>query len=309
MPVSMKYPLLAVSIASLWLGMGSLHVLHVPTALSPFDWLRPLPGFRSMGVTGRYWGFLALPLSLLGAAALYRYVAERRPPGNLRAVLLFAVLLQLGFQATTVLRDWLPSPRVNNTGTPVAFSPEGETISFGYRTRRQLQAALITPRYGIINCYDMDGFLRAPMEPGADLIRSITTASSTIAHPPFLQARFMTWNRIRISPDRSSPLTAGSGNERSEIVLNQAYHRHWQSRSCLVGQTAQGNLTLNCTTAQLAHETIDLSFNDPVSDLGVRVSAVAWLAWLFLTASLLVVIRLRARTLAKTSRDRISLSV
>ena len=76
LPSSMMKPLLLVSVVSIILGMGSLKPLHIPTWLSPFDILRPLPGFRSMGVTGRYWGFLALPLSLLGAAALWRFVCE-----------------------------------------------------------------------------------------------------------------------------------------------------------------------------------------------------------------------------------------
>jgi hypothetical protein len=75
-PLHMKRPLIIVSVACMVLGMGSLKVLHLPTWMSPFDLLRPLPGFRSIGVTGRYWGFLALPLSLLSAAALWKYASE-----------------------------------------------------------------------------------------------------------------------------------------------------------------------------------------------------------------------------------------
>jgi len=79
LPREMRLPLLVVSVISIWLGMGSLRAAHLPLWLSPFDWLRPLPGFRSIGVTGRFWGFLALPLSLLAAAALWRYLhAEQR---------------------------------------------------------------------------------------------------------------------------------------------------------------------------------------------------------------------------------------
>jgi hypothetical protein len=76
LPASMGRPLLVVSLVSIVLGMGSLKVLHVPSWLSPFDLLRPLPGFRSMGVTGRYWGFLALPLSLLSAMATRSVMPE-----------------------------------------------------------------------------------------------------------------------------------------------------------------------------------------------------------------------------------------
>jgi hypothetical protein len=99
LPTAMRRPLMIVSIASLVLGMGSLTSLHVPIWLSPFDALRPLPGFRSIGVTGRYWGFLALPLSLLGAAALWKFAAESPPGWRLHACLGVAVALQLGRKA------------------------------------------------------------------------------------------------------------------------------------------------------------------------------------------------------------------
>jgi len=289
LPRAMKIPLLTVSVVSLWLGMGSLHPLHVPTVLSPFDWLRPLPGFRSMGVTGRYWGFLALPLSLLGAAALHRFVADRPPPARLQTFLALALLLQLGFQTTAVLLDWLPSPHGNDARTETAFSRDGEAISFGYRGNR-LQAELITPRHGIIDCYDMDDFRRAHMEPGADLVQSLTSASATIVHPSFLQARFMTWNRIRITADRSLPTTVGSGDEPAAIVLNQSYHRYWQSRSCRTGMSPQGNLALSCSATRLAHEAVELDFHDPISDLGAKVSATAWRVWLSVMAGLLALI-------------------
>ena len=109
-PARMKHPLVVVSLASLVLGMGSLKGLHVPMWLSPFDVLRPLPGFRSIGVTGRYWGFLALPLSLLGTAALWKYVVDSRPGWRLHLCLGTALVLQLGFQAETLSAHWVDSP-------------------------------------------------------------------------------------------------------------------------------------------------------------------------------------------------------
>src|SRR4029077_9789769 len=100
-PAEMKAPLLVVGIVSIVMGMGSLAAMHVPRWLSPFDLLRPLPGFRSVWITGRYWGFLALPLSLLGAASLWRLATEGR--SRVRLALWMGALLffQLGFQAQT----------------------------------------------------------------------------------------------------------------------------------------------------------------------------------------------------------------
>ena len=87
------YSPLTVSVVSICLGMGSLHSLGLPVWLSPFDWIRPLPGFRSIGATGRYWGFLALPLSLAATEmAICRYTKDA-PEGPRKTLLLGAALL------------------------------------------------------------------------------------------------------------------------------------------------------------------------------------------------------------------------
>ena len=100
-PRELGIPLLVTSIVALWLGMGSLAAIGVPRILSPFDWLRDLPGFRSMGVTGRYWGFLALPLALLGAVALFR-AASQEPRRRFRVLAVLLFLFQFSFQLGTV---------------------------------------------------------------------------------------------------------------------------------------------------------------------------------------------------------------
>jgi len=79
--------------------------------VGPFDWLRPLPGFRSMGVTGRFWGFLALPLSLLAAAALWRYLHAEPRSRNRTLLLGGALLTQLLFQGESLVSAWWPSRR------------------------------------------------------------------------------------------------------------------------------------------------------------------------------------------------------
>src|SRR5262249_55275528 len=96
-PVILWIPLLVVGIVAFGLGMGSLRSNHAPPAVSLFDLLRPLPGFRSMGVTGRHWGFLAIPLSLLCAGALWCFLAERSRGPRVWICLSLALLLQLSF--------------------------------------------------------------------------------------------------------------------------------------------------------------------------------------------------------------------
>jgi hypothetical protein len=109
LPASMRAPLCVVSAVSIVLGMGSLKVLHIPTWLSPFDLVRPLPGFRSINVTGRFWGFLALPLSVGGAAALWHTVTRMSSGWRLQLLLGSLLVFQLVFQAETLGSHWVGS--------------------------------------------------------------------------------------------------------------------------------------------------------------------------------------------------------
>jgi hypothetical protein len=277
-------PLVVVSIVSIWLGMGSLHAIHIPASLSPFDWLRPLPGFRSMWVTGRYWGFLALPLSLLGAAALRRLALELADTRQLHAWMFAALLLQFGFQL-----DALVAPATNSR----AYSPpdemswvakDGEDIRYVY-CRHQPQGALITPQQGVIDCYDDDDFTRADMRPGPDLVQA--ARDQTTDEPEVLTAKFMTWDNIRIR-SASPPVDRTNEPSRVDVVLNQAYNKHWHSTDCNIAADAHGNMVASCDRGAILRHPLDLEFYDPVSALGARVSIEAWSGWLTAVLALLI---------------------
>ena len=164
----LRLPLAVTAVASLVLGMGSLAAFGWPWLLSPFDLLRPLPGFRSIGVTARYWGFLALPLALAGAFGLAELLRERAASRRVHAWLAFAIILQVGFQ-TVVFVDAFRRSRPY-TPIPVAF--EG-AVEYAVRGR-QLQGALITPTRGVIDCYNHGDFIRPAMAPGRQLVQRVT---------------------------------------------------------------------------------------------------------------------------------------
>jgi hypothetical protein len=282
MPVDMRVPLIAVSVASIVLGMGSLHSIGVPAWASPFDWVRPLPGFRSMNVTGRYWGFLALPLSLAGAAALTWYAGVTEP-GRPRTLFLAAtVLTQLIFQAQSVSSAWSHSRRYEQPQLEGIYSGGPQAIERVYiptsaRRHHHLQGETLAPTRAVINCYDLDDFKRAPVTTGAELIKDVQYFSAVDAATPLLRGDFITWNRIRItaiSPADTAGIAMLKGTVR--ITLNQAFHTDWSSQKCAVVEGSTGNLTLDCPVAALS-QSIELTFYDGVSALGARVSLTGWL--------------------------------
>jgi len=276
LPREMLLPLLVVSVISIWLGMGSLHAAHFPVWLSPFDWLRPLPGFRSMGVTGRFWGFLALPLSLLAAAALWRYL-HAEPHSRHRTLLLSGALLtQLVFQGESLVSAWWPSRAYEAVPVQGLYSGKLQQVEMvakppGTAANPHHQGELVSPVRGVINCYDMDDFAHAPIQPGTNLITNVGIAGNRAPAPPTLEAGFVTWNRMRIQ----APAAAAAPNQADsllQITLNQPYHKRWSSPDCELTRGEQGNLVATCPIHTLQAKSVDLVFFDPVSDLGVRVS-------------------------------------
>jgi len=274
LPRELLLPLLVVSVVSIWLGMGSLHIAHVPTWLSPFDWLRPLPGFRSIGVTGRYWGFLALPLSVLAASALWRY-ANSEPWTRRSAVLVAgAFLIQMGFQGESLLAAWWPSHVQPDIAVEGLFDGKLERITTlqnpGSAADPHMQGEMISPLRAVANCYDMDNFTRAPVHSGTNLIKSVQRGAAP------LEAGFMTWNRIRIlrasSAAPSGLSEIGLRDPVFHVVLNQAFHTGWRSSSCTLARGAEDNLVASCPARELDAGPVDLVFSDPVSELGARVS-------------------------------------
>jgi hypothetical protein len=285
LPRELALPLAATAAVSFVLGMGSLAAAGWPWFLSPFDLLRPLPGFRSIGVTGRYWGFLALPLALAGAAGLVDLV-ERHPRRWLvRAGLAGAIVLQVGFQASALASAFAGSRPY--AAVPVAF---GGTVDYVLRGR-ELQGALITPSRGVIDCYDNGDFVRPTMARGEELVREVRREGEPFPQTAF-RAEFLGWSRIVLTP--AVWLPAG----RWRVELNQAHHRLWHASrgTVLAGDT--GNLVLDWSGGA-GDSAVALEFRDDASALGARVSLAAWPALL----ALLTLLAGASRTPVATGRE------
>jgi hypothetical protein len=287
MPRSIKWSLLIVSVVSIVLGMGSLKPLHVPVWLSPFDMLRPLPGFRSLGVTGRYWGFLALPLSLMGAAVLWRFVNEfQNTVSKWRIALITVLILQVGFQAETFLSQWWDSARYEAVSLQQSFQGKFEDINYVLASNGHLQGELISPTQGVLNCYDMDDFVRADVTPGAPLIKqAISDSLSSTATP--LAAKFASWNQIHLEMDNATqPLLRdavlrinGRTDKHINVVFNQAFNPYWHADGCDVLQSETGNLTLDCPVERLRSAPVEVLFFNKLSAVAADVSSSAWKLW------------------------------
>jgi hypothetical protein len=283
-PREVLLPTLLVSAVSIWLGMGSLHVAHVPVWLSPFDWLRPLPGFRSMNATGRYWCFLALPLSLLATASVVHYAQLEPRPKHRNLLLLGTLLSQLLFQGESLASAWWPSVPHTDAALHGLFDGTPREIEMvvnpGTKAKPRHQGEFISPVRGVVNCYDMDDFTRAPVTPGKSLIKALRIDGDSRSSPAVLQAGFVTWNRIRIA----APPASQAGGTLLRITLNQAYHTGWSSPDCLLTRGEQDNLVATCPESRVRSGAAELTFFDPISDLGMRVSR--WSAFALLSAAL-----------------------
>jgi hypothetical protein len=304
LPTAIGRPLLVVSVVSMVLGMGSLKGLHVPTWLSPFDTLRPFPGFRSIGVTGRYWGFLALPLSLLSAAALWKYVAEFGEGWRLHVGLGLALIFQLGFQAETLAALWLHTPHYRLASRGNYFRHGLEDIDYVAIKDDDLQGQVIAPTHGVSDCYDMDDFIRAETGSGKNLVMRVMQERTSSSGATTVHARFSTWSHIRLavdcplSGDGSSCVTSPAG--RMQVVLRQAYHPLWNAPGCDTYASMRGNLIVDCPASRVREGAIELDFRDATSDMAAHISTTAWKAWLLAAASLALIwfvagIRLRGR--------------
>ena len=290
-PAALGRPLLVVSVASIVLGMGSLKGLHVPTWLSPFDLLRPLPGFRSIGVTGRYWGFLALPLSLMSAAALWKFASELRPGWRMHVCLASVLIFQMGFQAETLISQWLHSPPFSTASLATPFKHGPETVEYVAIPGGYLQGQILTPTRGVCDCYDMDDFTRAQNGPGSTLIAQVMVNGKDLISAPSFDAQFVTWSHIRLHggcATGSEPACALSPSTRVQFTLSQAYHQGWRASGCTTSASAHGNLILDCSAENLRAASVEVVFDDPSSDWGARISLTLWAAWLNAMAFLLV---------------------
>jgi hypothetical protein len=309
LPTTMGRPLLVVSVVSIVLGMGSLKVLHVPIWLSPFDSLRHLPGFRSIGVTGRYWGFLALPLSLLSAVALWKYVAEFGEGWRLHLCLSLALIFQLGFQGETLAALWMHSPHYRLASHGNYFRHGPEDIDYVAIQDDHLQGQVIAPTRGVSNCYDMDDFIRAETGSGKNLVMRVMQEWKPSAAASAVHARFSTWSHIRLAADcpssGSDPSCAAAPAGRTQVVLRQAYHPLWNAAGCDTYSSRHGNLIVDCPVSRLREGPIEVDFRDSTSDFAARISTTTWKSWLLATASMLLLwlaigIRICGRSVARS---------
>ncbi len=303
LPTTMGRPLLVVSVVSIVLGMGSLKALHVPIWLSPFDSLRHLPGFRSIGVTGRYWGFLALPLSLLGAVALWKFAAEFGEDRRLHAGLGLALIFQIGFQGETLAALWMHSPHYTLASQGDYFRHGPEDIDYIAIQDDHLQGQVIAPTRGVSNCYDMDDFIRADTGPGKNLVMRVMQEWKRSNAATDVRARFSTWSHIRLAADcpsgNDSSCTVSPAG-RMQVVLRQAYHPFWSAPGCDIYSSAHGNLIVDCPISRMREGPVELDFRDSTSDFGARISTTAWKSWLLAAASMMLLwlavgVRIRGR--------------
>lgn len=312
LPRSMLQPLLVVSLISILFGMGSLRHLHIPNWLSPFDLLRPLPGFRSMGVTARYWGFLSLPLSLLGAAALQHFISEA-PAKQVTAWLSIALVLQLGSQFEAFWSQWNNARVYSSVNVQSYFRGRRETMSYVAAPSGRLQGEFITPTRAVVNCYDMDDFVRAPAKPGRNMavaeanyvvdktpggivtkislpvLKSAAptpTSDTAYAAPSPTDIKLLSWNHLQLRD--ASAVAIGT----RVIVLNQAWNSRWSAAGCDVLRGPADRLGLRCSNEQL-RKGVDLVFADQVSTAGAEVSARAWPVILILLTGCLAILALR----------------
>jgi hypothetical protein len=306
LPASMGRPLLVVSLVSIVLGMGSLKVLHIPWWLSPFDLLRPLPGFRSIGVTGRYWGFLALPLSLLSAMALCRFAAEFGDTWRVHVWLGRVLILQVGFQAETLTQLWSHSAPYRFVSASTYFQHGPENIEYVALRDNQFQGQLIAPTRGVSNCYDMDDFNRADGATGNSLVSRVIEDQTIMHRVPRVEARFGAWSRIRLTMEctrsDAGDSCATPFHDRTEVTLSQAYHTGWHAAACQTRPGTQGQLIVSCPASRMREGPIDLHFDDPISDVGARVSMASWRVWLWIAGSLML-LRLLAGIRALHGQD------
>jgi hypothetical protein len=288
LPREMRTPLLVVSLASVLLGMGSLKLVHVPAWLSPFDLLRSLPGFRSIDVTGRYWGFLALPLSLLSAAALWKTAARLQKGWRLHVCLGLVLLFQLAFQSQTLSAHWIDSAAYREVPGHAYFGHGPEAIDY-VLADKHLQGEVISPTRGVCDCYDMDDFTRARTEPGPDLVLQVMNNGRPIPHPIHISASFGSWSDIRLIAGCDADGAARCATAllgRIQLILKQAYHRNWRAAGCETQATPTGNLLLDCPAGHLLEGPVELIFRDPLSDRAAWVSTLSWKICLAMTVGL-----------------------
>ena len=279
-PAEARWPLLLTAVTAIVLGMGSLHAVGVPQWLSPLDLLRHLPGFRSMNATGRFWGFLSLPLSLMAAVGIQYFLQETAKPHRVGVWLRWAIVLQFGFMSAFLIRSIPFSAPYEPVPYQGLFPEGGADISYSKGGARIYQYDLVSPVRGLLDAYNMGDFIHPDMDPGVHLFRGAFLDEKGLRTSQWVKGRFMSWNCIRVDFLKTAPSAIRNAEHTLTLTFNQAWHRYWSCSKGRVYSINGRNLALDIPVRALDGAPVDLIFHDPVSELGAKVSKAAWLAWM-----------------------------
>jgi hypothetical protein len=247
-----------VSLVVLVVGLGSWQAFWSELPPSPFDVLHHLPGFQTVRIAPRFWGFLALPLALAGAIAIRSFERGVRPEPYRKLIWIGLFVFTIGFQLGTLAQpflserarilvptDRLPSHIDTITNTPSIIGS---------------QAATILPARGVIAAYNDHEYLRGDIDPGSSLVRWARTADDQAVS---VMAKWEGWNTIIVAlPPSAIPIT---------IVLNQNFHPYWTASVGALSQFGRGNLMLRVPPL-VVRTRVAMEFRDPFSSLGLHVT-------------------------------------
>jgi hypothetical protein len=269
-----RWRFLVLSAATFVIGLGAWKALADWLPPGPFDLLHQLPGFESVGIPGRFWGYLALPLALAAAVALQALEEDTCPAHPRRLLWTGVFVFTLAFQATSLAEPFLSQKgrrhlraaklpaeihRIENVGGPVSS-----------------QSQQMTPTRGLIQAYNNHDYVHGTIAPGAELVRQTRW---TRGGPPLnARAEWDGWNKIVVTlPDGGGP---------GAVIFNQNFHSLWRSSAAAVTRNRRGNLALRLAQPVPPGTTITLRFRDENSILGKKISRIA--AYLFLAAAAVV---------------------
>jgi hypothetical protein len=263
------------------LGLGAWTALADWVPPGPFDFLRRLPGFETIGIPARFWGYLALPLALCAAVALAALEREACPLRPRRLLWSGVFVFTLGFQFLSLAppfvsergRRHLSAPRMPGAIRRIENLPGPVTD----------QAMHLTPTRGVLEAYNNHDYIHGAISPGSELVRQTRWTAGD--RPLVAFAEWDGWSTIVV--------TLPEGGGPGAVILNQNFHPRWRSSAGAATHTRRGNLALRLSRPMPPGTTIRLRFRDEASLLGKRISRVS--AWVFLAAAAAVFVPLVRR--------------
>ena len=283
---------LLVSAVTFLIGLGAWKALARWLPPGPFDLLHALPGFETVGIPARFWGYLALPLALAAAVAL-RTLEEDTCPARPRRLLWTGVFVfTLAFEATALATPFI-SPRGRHRLRAAALPDQIHSIENmgGPVTDQSLH---ITPTRGVLEAYNNHDYIRGAVAPGSELMRQTRWARGD--PPLYARAEWDGWNKIVVTlPDGGGP---------GAVILNQNFHPRWRSSEAVVTHNRRGNLAVRLAQHLPPGTTVVLRFRDEWSMLGKRISRTSVYV-LFGTAALLAALAFADRRRSGAAPDRV----